>query len=46
MEHFEKVALESVQYRRLLWVWYVDHIYVVWPHGPEGYRISSTTLIV
>jgi hypothetical protein len=35
MEHFEKLALDSVQYKPLLCLWYGDDIFVVWPHGPE-----------
>jgi hypothetical protein len=28
-EHFEKVALNSVQHKPLLWLWYVDDTFVV-----------------
>jgi hypothetical protein len=33
MEHFEKLALDSAQYKPLLWLLYVDDIFVVWLHG-------------
>jgi hypothetical protein len=35
MEHFEKLALDSAQHKPLLWLWYVDDMFVFWPHGPE-----------
>jgi hypothetical protein len=35
MEHFEKLALDSAQYKPLLWLRYIDDMFVVWPHGPE-----------
>jgi hypothetical protein len=35
IEHLEKVALDSAPYKPSLWLWYVDDIFVVWPHGPE-----------
>jgi hypothetical protein len=31
MEHFEELALN----RPLLWLQYVDDIFVIWPHGPD-----------
>jgi hypothetical protein len=34
MEQFEKMVLDSVQYKPSLWFWYVDGIFVVWTHGP------------
>jgi hypothetical protein len=36
MEHFEKLALDSAQYKPSL---YLDDTLVVWPHGPE--RLQS-----
>jgi hypothetical protein len=33
MEHFEKLALDMVQYKSSLWFRYVDDTFVVWPHG-------------
>jgi hypothetical protein len=35
MEHFEKITLDSAQHKLLLWLFYVDDTFVVWPHGPE-----------
>jgi hypothetical protein len=35
MEHFEKLALDSAQHKPLLWLQYVDDMFVVWLHGPE-----------
>jgi hypothetical protein len=35
MEHFKKLALDSAQHKPLLWLWYVEDTFVVWPHGPE-----------
>jgi hypothetical protein len=35
VEHFEKLALDLVQYKPSLWLWYVDDTFVVWLHGPE-----------
>jgi hypothetical protein len=35
MEHFEKLALDSAQYKPSLWFRYVDDTFVVRPHGPE-----------
>jgi hypothetical protein len=34
MEHFEKLAHYSAEYKPSLWLWYVD-TFVVWPRGPE-----------
>jgi hypothetical protein len=34
MEHFEKLALYSAEYKPSLWLWYVD-AFVAPPHGPE-----------
>jgi hypothetical protein len=34
MVHFEKLTLDSAQHKPLLWLWYVDDTFVVWPHGP------------
>lgn len=33
MEHFEKLTLDSPQYKPSLWLQYVDDTFVVWPHG-------------
>jgi hypothetical protein len=37
MEHLEKLALDTAQYKPSLWLRYVDDIvvFVVWPQGPE-----------
>jgi hypothetical protein len=35
MKHFEKMAIDSAQLKPLLWVWYVDDTFVIWPHAPE-----------
>jgi hypothetical protein len=35
MENFEKLALDSAQYKPSLWLRYVDDAFVVWPHGSE-----------
>jgi hypothetical protein len=35
MEHFEKLALYSAQYKPSLWLRYVDETFVVWPRGPS-----------
>jgi hypothetical protein len=35
MKHFKKLALYLVQHKPLLWFWYVDGTFRVWPHGPE-----------
>jgi hypothetical protein len=35
MEHFEKLVLDSAQYKPSLWLWYVDDTSVIWPHGSE-----------
>jgi hypothetical protein len=35
MEHFEELALESVQYKPSLWLWYIGETFVVWPHGKQ-----------
>jgi hypothetical protein len=35
MEHFEKLALDSVQHKPSLWFRYFDDTFVVWPRGPE-----------
>jgi hypothetical protein len=35
MEYFEKLALDSAQYKLSLWLRYVDDTFVVWPHGSE-----------
>jgi hypothetical protein len=32
---FEKLALDSALHKPLLWLWYVDDTFVVWPHGPK-----------
>jgi hypothetical protein len=34
-EHFEKLALGSVQHKPALWFRYVYDIFMVWPHGLE-----------
>jgi hypothetical protein len=34
MEHFKKLVLDSVQHKPLLWLWYIEAIFVVWPHVP------------
>jgi hypothetical protein len=39
MEQFEKLALDSAQYRPPLWLRYVDVTFVVWPHGSEQLQI-------
>jgi hypothetical protein len=39
MEHFEKLALGSVEHKPSLWLRYVNDIFVIWPHGPE--RLQS-----
>jgi hypothetical protein len=31
MEHFEKLALDSAEHKLVLWLYYVDDIFVVWP---------------
>jgi hypothetical protein len=46
MDHFEILALDSAQHKPLLWLHYVDDIFVIWPHFPGGYRISSFTTAV
>ena len=35
MEFFEKLVLNSAQYKPSLWLRYVDNTSVIWPHGPE-----------
>jgi hypothetical protein len=35
MEHLERFALDSAQFKPSLWHRYVDDTFVVWPHGPE-----------
>jgi hypothetical protein len=35
MEHFEKLALYSAEYKPSLWPWYIYGTFVVWPHVPE-----------
>jgi hypothetical protein len=42
-EHFEKAALDATQYQPSMWLRNVDDTFLVWPHGPERLRISSTT---
>jgi hypothetical protein len=39
MEHFEKLALDSTQYKTSLWLWYVD-TFLAWSHGPEQLKNS------
>jgi hypothetical protein len=34
MERFEKVALDTAEYKPAKWLRYVDDPFVVWPHGP------------
>jgi hypothetical protein len=34
-EHFERSALDSAQHKPSLWLWYLDDIFLIWPHGPE-----------
>ena len=34
MEFFEKLVLNSAQYKPSLWLRYVDNTSVIWPHGP------------
>jgi hypothetical protein len=46
MEHLEKLALDLAQHKPSVWLRYVDDTFVVWPHGPSWYRISSATSIV
>jgi hypothetical protein len=33
MEYYEKLALDTAQYKPSLWLRYVDETFVVWPHG-------------
>jgi hypothetical protein len=35
MRDFEKVALDSAQYKSMLWLMYVDGTFVVWSPGPD-----------
>jgi hypothetical protein len=35
MEFFEKLILNSAQYKPSLWLRYVDDTFVIWPHEPE-----------
>jgi hypothetical protein len=35
MEHFEKLALNSAQYKPPLWLRCIDDKFVVWHYGPE-----------
>jgi hypothetical protein len=35
LEHFEKLALDSAQYKPSLELQYVDGTFVIWLHGPE-----------
>jgi hypothetical protein len=35
IEHFEKLDLDSAQYKPSLWFHYFDYTFVVWPHGSE-----------
>jgi hypothetical protein len=44
MEHFEKLALDSVQHKQSLWLRYVGDTFVVWPHVCmyKGWVIKSS----
>jgi hypothetical protein len=44
MGHFEKLALDSAQYKPLLWLRYIEDIFVVWPHGSERLQNSLNHL--
>jgi hypothetical protein len=44
MEHFEKLALYLAQHKPLLWLCYVDDIFVVWPHILEKLQILVSHL--
>jgi hypothetical protein len=46
MEHFEKLALASAQYKPSVWFRYVDGTFVVWPHGLERLLDFSATSVV
>jgi hypothetical protein len=46
MEHFEKLALDSEQYKTSLQLWYVDDNLWSGLMDQSSYRISSTTSIV
>jgi hypothetical protein len=35
MEHFEKLALDTTEYKPAKWLRYVDDTFIVWPHGPD-----------
>jgi hypothetical protein len=35
MQHFENLALDSAQRKPSVWLQYVEHTFVVQPHGPE-----------
>jgi hypothetical protein len=35
MEHFEKLALDTTEYKPTKWLRYVDDMFIVWPHGPD-----------
>ena len=35
MEHLEKVGLETVELKPTLWLYYVDDVWMVQPHGVE-----------
>jgi hypothetical protein len=46
MKHFEKLALDSTQYKPSLWLWYVDDMFVVWPNSPEQLQnIPGTSMV-
>jgi hypothetical protein len=44
MEHFEKLALDSVQQKPSLCLWYVDVTFVVWPHSQDQLQIFLSHL--
>jgi hypothetical protein len=35
MEHFEKLALYTTEYKPAKWLRYVDDTFIVWPHCPD-----------
>ena len=35
MDDFEKKVLEQATHKPVCWLWYVDDIFVIWPHGRE-----------
>ena len=35
MEHFEKIAMQTVNNTPSMWLRYVDDTFFLWPYGPE-----------